>query len=580
MPLLQLQLHIPQDLDMCMNDLLLLAITDKANSTYHPEEAETWNHLQAIKNAILSQMDSYPPSIKACCVKFIQRVVQTQTPGIIDPRRPDKNETSLALVPRDHPLIQVSHVEAETSGLLDRVLGVLQDETSDALLITATINALGALIKSRVAIANKIINTILSYNPLVLAGDGSISTKHKILIRSVERTIKALFFNIMRRTPTHPQAPRMQAYLERLSAGRVALFEESRKRPAPSDLRQESPKKQRIQPLVEDPFALPPGPVSYQQLFTLSKDPAAQPFDVTAIPISTVAKILVPLLRSVDGHKLDEAITLVQGRISALNQRAAAQQMNQSVDDDDDYEPEFSPMEDAEQVRNRMDLESSADLGIGIPSPSQVRLLHFKLPDPLRLAGRDLELLGRQTMDHIFRKIETAPKAAPSATKKIGFNRLAATGDDRESKVTTFARLLSRPSACSPEEQETLVGGLNPQVLCDRGRMQMLQYILSNWKARMDVATTWLTEEWYNDQVCKQVEAKENVDKSTAHQPNFQKWAHRFLDELSAFIGSEDSKLLIRFVSDIPGLDRDIIAKIKRLAMDPERITMVVNSIQ
>jgi symplekin len=96
---------------------------------YHPEDTETWQNLQTIKIVILQRMDSYPPATKACCVKFVQRVVQTQTPGVIDPRRPDKNETSLALVPRDHPLMSVPNVEAETSGLLDRILGVLQDES-------------------------------------------------------------------------------------------------------------------------------------------------------------------------------------------------------------------------------------------------------------------------------------------------------------------------------------------------------------------------------------------------------------------------------------------------------------------
>lgn len=44
-------------------------------------------------------------------------------------QRLEQNETSLALVPRDHPIIPPSNLEAEASGLLDRLLGVLQENS-------------------------------------------------------------------------------------------------------------------------------------------------------------------------------------------------------------------------------------------------------------------------------------------------------------------------------------------------------------------------------------------------------------------------------------------------------------------
>lgn len=109
--------------------------------------------MNAVKQEILRKMDSFPCSVKICCVKFLQRVVQVQTPGLIaDPRvcsagpvphpcphvqhpstefyqRPDQNETSLAVVPRNHALLAIPQLEAEASGLLDRLLGVFQEET-------------------------------------------------------------------------------------------------------------------------------------------------------------------------------------------------------------------------------------------------------------------------------------------------------------------------------------------------------------------------------------------------------------------------------------------------------------------
>jgi symplekin len=117
-------------------------------------------------------------------------------------------------VPRDHPLIKTTNIEGETSGLLDRILGILQEETrldgsavigdgsnsgSDILLVLATLNSLGALIKNRPTIEVKIINTVLLFNPFKIFGKPPVTTKTKIMLRSIERTIRALAFNVLKR---------------------------------------------------------------------------------------------------------------------------------------------------------------------------------------------------------------------------------------------------------------------------------------------------------------------------------------------------------------------------------------------
>jgi symplekin len=42
-------------------------------------------------------------------------------------QRPETNETSLALVPADHPILKPQNLESEAHGLLDRALGILQE---------------------------------------------------------------------------------------------------------------------------------------------------------------------------------------------------------------------------------------------------------------------------------------------------------------------------------------------------------------------------------------------------------------------------------------------------------------------
>lgn len=116
------------------------------SSISNSNDTATWQRMAAIKSNILRRMDTASPGVRICCIKFVQQVIQTQTPGLItDPRvcmghnhtirgqwltwtqRPDRNEISLALVPRDHPLIPPTNLEAEASGLLDRLLSLLEE---------------------------------------------------------------------------------------------------------------------------------------------------------------------------------------------------------------------------------------------------------------------------------------------------------------------------------------------------------------------------------------------------------------------------------------------------------------------
>lgn len=106
--------------------------------------------MSAIKSKILKKWDKAALGVRICCIKFVQRVIHVQTTGpIADPRvsstpwtarvrtpwltrsvqRPEKNEISLAMVPRNHPLIPPPNLEAEASGLLDRMLNVFHEST-------------------------------------------------------------------------------------------------------------------------------------------------------------------------------------------------------------------------------------------------------------------------------------------------------------------------------------------------------------------------------------------------------------------------------------------------------------------
>jgi len=119
--------------------------------------------------------------------------------------------------------------------------------------------------------------------------------------------------------PNHPFAGRIQGYLDRLQQQRLEFLDpNSRKRAAPAEPTDGLDQNKR-QKLGADVFNtstqfqvphLPPGPVSVAQLFTLTHEESRKSFDVQAIPVELVSRIVVPLLASIDPTQLNNAIAV------------------------------------------------------------------------------------------------------------------------------------------------------------------------------------------------------------------------------------------------------------------------------
>ena len=70
--------------------------------------------------------------------------------------------------------------------------------SSDALFITATLNCLGTLLRTRQSISNKIMSVILNFNPLKQA-NSPMNPKAKVHIKAMDRTTRSLLMNMLRR---------------------------------------------------------------------------------------------------------------------------------------------------------------------------------------------------------------------------------------------------------------------------------------------------------------------------------------------------------------------------------------------
>lgn len=120
------------------------------------------------------------------------------------------------------------------------------------------------------------------------------------------------------RNPENPVNGRIQQFLEHMHRKRVEVFDEAnRKRPAPSEPTDglDQAKRQRLvaEPPSRTPSVqpLPPGEVSWRQLYTLNAEGSTANFDVQNFrDPEQLLRIVVPVLQSVNPQKLEQAISV------------------------------------------------------------------------------------------------------------------------------------------------------------------------------------------------------------------------------------------------------------------------------
>ena len=373
--------------------------------------------------------------------------------------------------------------------------------------------------------------------------------------------------------------------MDRLARIRLDVFDEgSRKRGPPNEPTDglDSNKRRRLGaelPERPEPDPLPPGPVSLGQLFTLTKDPALATFDVTSLTLDIMVRIIPPVLVHIDQQALDQALNHVRARLVSLN-KPPPQALG---DDEEDYEPDFEPSEDREQIINKADALAPED---SLLSPSEVALGPFKLPQPPPLSTEDTMQIGKGTISRVFSMMNVLEDAPVAKQQRSGLNRLAGSNYDKEAWTTVITRLATRASAGLDHDNgddEDSKATVEKQVagpsLSDGIRETLWKFIIEDFRSRIPVAIAWLNEEWYNDQIQKQ-SSKHQKKGVTPPKPkqHYEKWVLKVLDGIVPYLDAKD-KHLIRFLSEIPEVNADVLIRVKGLARDPERVQLAVNSL-
>ncbi|KAK3355083.1 hypothetical protein B0H65DRAFT_416918 [Neurospora tetraspora] len=573
-------------------------------NAYHPA---AWEAMSAIKSKILSVWEGALTPVKLCCIKFVQRVILAQTASNGTEPKHSGLDVNLTMIPPNHNLLDPRLLEAEAIGLLDRMLGGLQDNSSDALIVDATLNTLAILVRTRPATFSRITNAVLNFNPLKLA-NSPMTPKNKVLVKSMTKTTQMLLKHLLMRDSHNPLAPRLSQHFDRLQRSRLEIFDEAnRKRALPEQAaagygdvkRQKTEAAAPQPPLRIQPLA--PGPHTLAEVFSLTNNTGLQGFDVTLVPAPLTARINVRTLASLDQGQLDLAINGVRDRLIALYAAApavapvpvpvpataTAQQASVNAEtvnaetvalgveeDDDAYEPDFYAAEDTEQILNKLDNAPPEEPPEQNAEPdSALALGPFRLPPPPVLNPDTAVKVSQITAMRIFGPLSGLED--PLVRKpKAGLNRLAANSHDRDSWLTLITRLATRSTMgleddIKTEADATALG--RPQMsLGNLIREMLFNYVLEDWRRRIEVAVAWCCEEWYNDQLTK----REGLGAPL----NYERCALRLMDGFLSYITAQD-KVLTRFLSEIPQLSRELLGRLKGLCSDPTTVQLAMTSL-
>ncbi|KAK4129237.1 hypothetical protein N657DRAFT_562576 [Parathielavia appendiculata] len=561
------------------------------NNSYH---TESWEQMSSIKSRILQIWDGAPAPVRLSCIKFAQRVVLAQTASNGMEQKTNGLDISLNMIPANHPLLDPRKLEAEATGLLDRMLGVLQDNSSDALLVDATLNCLSILIRTRPNTSNRILNAVLNFNPLKLA-NSPMTPKTRVLVKSLEKTTRMLLTHLLRRDPNNPMAGRIHQYIERMMRSRAEIFDEASRKRALVDQAVGDAKRQKMEGAPQ--FMVPPlgpGPHSLAGVFTLTSNPGLQAFDATQLPANLAAKISVKTLMTLDQQIFDLAVAGIRDRLTSIYAAGAAAAVaaqpavNNAAtaplgvdEDDDDYEPDLTPAEDTEQILNKLDNAPPEEPTELAADAAALALGPFRLPAPPTLDPDAAAKLSQAAASRVFGPLSVLKESGASRKPKAGINRLAASSYDRDSWLTLITRLATRSTAglddlSSIKMEDGALDNHPPRMsLGDTIRELLYTYILEDWRRRIEIAVAWLCEEWYNDQLTKRSSGGGYNDAAALH---YERWALRLFDGFLSYITAQD-KVLTRFLAEIPELSRPLLGRLKVLCEDPTTVQLALTTL-
>ena len=501
----------------CLQHLVFRYLVTNEDAKEAAEQAD------AIKAKVLSLWENGDVGVRIVCMRFAQRCIIVQSPGPVDPRLADRNDTSVTMLPdsSDHPLLDRTALSAEAQGLLDRLCSVTSDELDQVAVMTAAANCLCAIARLRTALAPRIANNLLGYaNERSDAAAGGPAEELKQ--RMFDKTIKLVFVHLLRHNLAGSMGSRIQQFL--VSRSRRAEEENPRKR-APPETAEVAQKRLKAEvdedretpvPSVLSIPPLPEGEVALKDVFNLSNDNSLASFDVTTLPLDLAVKIVQAALTLVDQDKLDASVDIARARLLASERQKTMVKAETAAVKGEPATVEAEP-------------------AVAVVAPV---VKAFEMPEAQLLTAKTANARTQTIAQRILQAAASSAKTS-SPLSKESIDATARPGKDRHTAISLALRLMLRDTEHDKERDTAM-------------RRRLLEFCMEDFRDRIDILGRWLMEEWLSDREVYGV------------------WAPATVDALLPRLESKD-RLLIRFYSELPSLTQAMIQRLESLCLDPDR---------
>ncbi|KAF9557340.1 hypothetical protein CPC08DRAFT_710481 [Agrocybe pediades] len=564
-----------------------------------------WTALSNVKSRIVELIwaQNANEGLKISAMKFIQRVILVQTRGISDPRVQNKNDPNISFCPADHPFIHVAKLEAEGQKLLE-ALATLLYTSPDVDLLSALLNSWGNLVKHRPATLPLVITTLRSWTPAALVGQSASN------IKSVEKAVRILLNHIARLPGSSQYAGQISAALEQQGQRmdkaaaeekkRKALVLESKKRPSSTSVDPVDNKRVKLETEVAQSssalsnfdFTLLPAPLitnlivanlnafteeelislvnNYRQsrglvsAVTAASIPEVPPEPTKPLPIgaTSAGSQPMPMTGVVDGTRAQDVEVVVK--------HEPVDPLKMDIDEEElEYEPEkLNEALSGAPATN----EDMVDISPESFAPD-FQLVDFKLPPPKDLSADERMSLVSSSISRIWDgadDLRAMGDALSPDSIQAGGNSAS------EMWMLLLVRMITRvaepPAEMSGDEESTAL--TDYYVHQDELRQKLCDYIMADFPQRVRLATTWMNEEWYNDQV--------RLTKKGDWRPNYETWLNQIVVSYQTILDGKD-KTFARFLLDLPSIPPEVLDLLRDLCTDsssPDRMAIGFTSLR
>ncbi|KAF8273075.1 Symplekin tight junction protein C terminal-domain-containing protein [Lactarius quietus] len=584
-------------------------------------ERPQWDTLSRAKSRIIELMwaPNTHAGVQFAAVKFLQKVILVQSRGIADPRLQNKNDPNLAIVPGDHPFINAAALETEGVTLLQRLITDLYTKQNPDL-ISAILNSWSSLVKLRPGFVQIVVSSLTLWTPAPLLGLPFAA------IKSVEKSVRILLTHISRspagtnfareiNEALNKQTQRMEQAVadERTRKAAAAQAQaDARKRPlAPATSGEEDSKRPRVE---ADPNAdatalltafdfttLPVALITelivanlqafsdevFQERVYAYRHPAPASSIAAPAPVSaaTAPVSAAVLENSVTSESTTRARTpptmpaadrareraLAQGSSAQLDEPSSSSRVKEEpmdplqmdMDEDIEYEPDSLNLE-LEPMQEDDDALAGAELDV-----DQLIPLDFQLPPPSVLSETERAAAVKSAATRIWQSsgdLAIGPHIGGRDMWMLLLVRMITRVVDPEdgrgkAKAEGEGEGEGKKSSDADVEMDEEMVELYERQ--DRLRKVLCDYIMANFSGRIRLATTWMNEEWYNDQV--------RLLSDNGWRPNYEVWLNQIVAEYQLRLDRKD-RMFARFLLDLPSVPSDVFTLLRDLCTEPERM--------